>query len=51
MNFSTDNFVPHGNEMIPDDAKSIILWRFANNLVPHYDDTIISMFFKLMPHV
>jgi hypothetical protein len=44
-------FVLHGNEMIQDDAKSIVLWRFAYKCVSYYDDTIILMFFKLTPHV
>jgi hypothetical protein len=51
MNFSKNIFVLDGNEMIQEDAKSIVLWRFANKHVPYYDDTIILMFFKLMPHV
>jgi hypothetical protein len=41
----------HGNEMIQDDAKSIVLWWFDYKFGPYYDDTIILMFFKLMPHV
>jgi hypothetical protein len=41
MNFSTGIFVLRGNEMIQDDAKSIVLWRFAYKFVPYYDDTII----------
>jgi hypothetical protein len=51
MNFSTGIFVQHANEMIQNDAKGIVLWRLDYKFVPHYDDTIILMFFKLMPHV
>jgi hypothetical protein len=51
MNFSTGTFILHGDEMIQDDVKSIILWRFAYRAVPYYDETIILMFFKLTPHV
>jgi hypothetical protein len=54
MNFSTGKsflFVQHGNKMIQDDAKAIGLWRFSYKVVPYYDDTIISMFLKMTPHV
>jgi hypothetical protein len=44
-------FSLHGNKMIEDDAKSIGLWRFSYKVVPYYGDTIILMFFKMMPHV
>jgi hypothetical protein len=50
MNFSTDVFVLYGNEMIKDDAKSIVLSRFAYKFVPYYDDRLILIFFKLTPH-
>jgi hypothetical protein len=54
MNFSTGIgfiFVLYCNEMIQDDAKSIVLWRFSNKFVPYDDVTIILMFFKITPHV
>jgi hypothetical protein len=44
-------FVLHGNKVIQDDAKTIGLWRFYYKVVLYYDDTIILMFFKMMPHV
>jgi hypothetical protein len=44
-------FVLHDNEMIQDDAKSVVLWRFAYKFLPYYDDTTIQMFFKIMPPV
>jgi hypothetical protein len=37
--------------MIQDDAKSSVLWRFSFKFVPFYDDTVILMFLKMMPHV
>jgi hypothetical protein len=46
-----DFFVLHSNEMIQDDAKSIVLWCFASKLVLYHGDTIILKFLKLMPHV
>jgi hypothetical protein len=54
MNFFTGLgflFVLYGNKMIKDDGKSIVLRCFACKFVPYYDDTMILMFFKLMPHV
>ena len=53
MNFYTgiSLFFLHGNEMIQDDAKKIVLWCFSYKFVPYYDDTIILMFFKMTPHV
>jgi hypothetical protein len=38
-------------KMIQDDAKIIGLWRFSSKVVPHFEDTVILMFFKKMPDV
>jgi hypothetical protein len=54
MNFSTGMgcfFVLDDNTIIQDNAKIIGLWRFSYKVVPYQDDTVILMFFKMMPNV